>query len=123
MCDRFGLEVTVCHYPPGCSKWNPIERRLFSQISINWEGKPLRSLSLMLGYIRGTTTVTGLKVEAVLDERTYTKGRKVNRADIDQLRLSAHDILPEWNYTISPRDATTEARHAGEGGVDRPLLR
>ena len=53
LCDRFGLTVTVCHYPPGCSKWNPVEHRLFSQISINWAGKPLRTLELMLGYIRG----------------------------------------------------------------------
>jgi hypothetical protein len=123
VCDRFGLAVTMCHYPPGCSKWNPIERRLFSQISVNWEGKPLRSLSLMLGYIRGTKTVTGLKVKAVLDERTYRKGQKVTGADLDQLRLSAHDTLPEWNYTIRPREAATEARHDGEGAIDHPLLR
>src|SRR6202007_2085013 len=64
VCDRFGLTVTVCHYPTGCSKWNPIERRLFSHISINWAGKPLRTLGIMLGYIRGTTTATGLKVQA-----------------------------------------------------------
>jgi hypothetical protein len=123
LCDRFGLAVTVCHYPPGCSKWNPIERRLFSQISMNWEGKPLRSLDLMLGYIRGTTTVTGLKVKAVLDERTYTKGQKVTWADIDGLRLSAHDTLPEWNYTISPRAWSAEA-YSGDGGtIDHPLPR
>src|SRR5262249_13681312 len=58
LCDAFGLIVTVCHYPPGCSKWNPIEHRLFSQISINWAGRPLKSLNLMLGYIRGTSTST-----------------------------------------------------------------
>lgn len=77
LCDKLGLTVTVCHYPPGCSKWNPIERRLFSQISINWSGVPLRSLEIMLGYIRGTTTRTGLRVSARLDKRTYQRGQKV----------------------------------------------
>lgn len=62
--DRYGLSVTVCHYPTGCSKWNPIEHRLFSQISLNWAGKPLRSLNTMLKYIGGTTTQTGLRVHA-----------------------------------------------------------
>jgi hypothetical protein len=103
VCDRYGLKVTVCHYPPGCSKWNPVEYRLFSQISINWAGKPLKSLPLMLGYIRGTTTTTGLRVEAMLDEETYPKGQKVEREELAQLRLDAHPDLPKLNYTISPR--------------------
>jgi hypothetical protein len=77
LCDRFGLTVTVCHYPPGCSKWNPVERRLFSEISKNWEGKPLKSLAVVLAYIRGTTTTTGLSVKAYLDEGIYKKGQKV----------------------------------------------
>jgi Rhodopirellula transposase DDE domain len=101
--DGLGLAVTVCHYPPGCSKWNPIERRLFSQISVNWEGKPLRSLDIMLGYIRGTTTAAGLKVKAFLDEGTYRKGQTVTHADVDRLQLTPHATLPEWNYTITPR--------------------
>jgi transposase len=103
LCDGLGLTVTVCHYPPGCSKWNPIEHRLFSQISSNWEGKPLRSLDLMLGYIRGTTTRTGLVVTAVLDDETYKKGRKISVEDVRQLRVQEHDTCPEWNYTISTR--------------------
>jgi transposase len=103
VCDRYGLMVTVCHYPPGCSKYNPVERRLFSQISINWTGKPLRSLAIMLGYIRGTTTRTGLLVKAQLDEDTYRKGQKVSREEMDQLNLKRHDVCPEWNYTLSPR--------------------
>jgi Rhodopirellula transposase DDE domain len=94
--------VTVCHYPPGCSKWNPIERRLFSQISINWAGKPLRSLSVMLGYIRGTTTETGLTVEARLDDKTYRKGRKVAREEMDRLNIRFHSVCSDWNYTLSP---------------------
>jgi hypothetical protein len=103
LCDRFGLAVTVCHYPPGCSKWNPIERRLFSQISINWAGKPLKTLGLMLGYIRGTTTTTGLKVKAHLDEGTYRKGQKVTREEMDRLSITPHEAHPVWNYTITPR--------------------
>ena len=103
LCDGLGLAVTVCHYPPGCSKWNPIEHRLFSQISTNWSGKPLRSLDLMLGYIRGTTTKTGLAVTAVLDEATYRKGRKVSVEDVRRLQVREHETCPEWNYTLSPR--------------------
>jgi hypothetical protein len=106
LCDRFGLAVTVCHYPPGCSKWNPVEHRLFSHISINWAGKPLRSLRIMLGYIRGTTTRTGLRVTASLDEATYRKGQKVAREDMEGLNLKRHETLPQWNYTITPHIST-----------------
>jgi hypothetical protein len=102
VCNRFGLAVTVCHYPPGCSKWNPIEYKLFSQISRNWEGKPLRSLSIMLGYIRGTTTAKGLTVKAVLDEGIYRKGRKPTQEEVEKLCLARHQVYPSWNYTVSP---------------------
>lgn len=104
LCNRFQLIVSVCHYPPGCSKWNPVEHRLFSQISRNWEGKPLRTLGIMLGYIRGTTTTTGLTVTAHLDENTYRKGQKVGKDELDQLNIEYHEICPQWNYTISPRE-------------------
>jgi hypothetical protein len=103
LCDRFGVKATVCHYPAGCSKYNPVEYKLFSQISVNWEGKPLRSLGLMLGYIRGTTTSTGLKVQASLDEGVYRKGIKASRDDMKLLDIKHHDVCPRWNYTISPR--------------------
>lgn len=103
VCDGLGLTVTVCHYPPGCSKWNPIERRLFSQISVNWSGVPLRTLSTMLGYIRGTTTKTGLCVSAHLDNATYLRGQKVARAEVKGLCVREHDVCPKWNYTIRPR--------------------
>ena len=103
VCDRFGLTVTVCHYPPGCSKWNPIEHRLFSQVSMNWAGVPLRSLGVMLGYIRGTTTRTRLTVAAHLDEATYPKGQRVAPDEEARLRLRRHETRPEWNYTINPR--------------------
>ncbi len=103
LCDAFGISVIVCHYPPGCSKWNPVERRLFSQISMNWEGKPLRSLSIMLGYIRGTTTTTGLKVEAYLDETTYRKSPEIDAEEVRRLGLTPHAINSAWNYTLRPR--------------------
>jgi transposase len=103
VCDRFRLTVTVCHYPPGCSKWNPVERRLFSEISKNWEGRPLRSFSIMLGYIRGTTTTTGLTVKAYLDDGIYKKGQKVTREDVRGLALERHPVCSDWNYTIRPR--------------------
>jgi Rhodopirellula transposase DDE domain len=104
ICNRYRLTVTVCHYPPGCSKWNPVEHRLFSQISNNWAGTPLRSLAIMLGYIRGTTTSTGLSVKAVLDEGIYPRGQKVTWKDVDALNLTPHEVCPEWNYTIRPSE-------------------
>jgi hypothetical protein len=104
LCDDSGLTVTVCHYPTGCSKWNPIEHRLFSFISKNWEGKPLRTLEVMLGYIRGTSTATGLSVKAFLDEGFYARGRKVTGKDMDGLRLKVHSVCPKWNYTLHPRE-------------------
>jgi DNA-binding phage protein len=104
--NRFGLTLTVCHYPTGCSKWNPVEHRLFSQISGNWAGKPLRSLEIMLGYIRGTKTETGLTVTAHLDEGFYKKSVPYSHKDVDQLGLVPHDVCPQWNYTISPQSNT-----------------
>jgi Rhodopirellula transposase DDE domain len=103
LCDAFGLTVTLSHYPPGCSKWNPVEYKLFSHISINWAGQPLRNLDLMLAFIRGTTTTAGLKVEARLDQGIYRKGRKVTDRQLKELALSTHDVCPRWNYTLTPR--------------------
>ena len=95
--------MTVCHYPPGCSKWNPIEYRLFSEISKDWEGKPLRSLNVMLAYIRGTTTTQGLTVKAYLDEGIYRKGQKVTREDMKKVNVEPHPVCPLLTYTIRPR--------------------
>jgi hypothetical protein len=103
LCDALGLMVTLSHYPTGCSKWNPVEYRLFSQISMNWAGQPLRSLDVMLAFIRGTKTSTGLRVEAHLDQQVYQKGRKVTDRQLKGIALSPHDVCPHWNYTISPR--------------------
>jgi hypothetical protein len=101
--DQFGLTVTVCHYPTGCSKWNPVEHRLFSYISINWAGKPLRSFDTMLAYIRGTTTTTGLTVKASLLEGAYETGQGVPDTEMDKLNVERHTVCPNWNYTIRPR--------------------
>ncbi len=103
--DRLGIEVMVCHYPTGTSKWNPIEHRLFSYISLNWAGKPLRSFETMLGYIRGTTTETGLKVRALLMDRVYEKGIKVSDQEMKTLNLQRRRVCPTWNYVIKPRCA------------------
>jgi hypothetical protein len=103
LCDELHLTVTLCHYPPGCSKWNPVERRLFSQISKNWEGKPLKSFGRILGYIRGTTTTTGLRVSAYLDEGVYRKGQKVAKEELSKFSLESHQVCPRLNYTIKPR--------------------
>ena len=106
--DQLGLEVMVCHYPTGASKWNPVEHRLFSYISLNWAGKPLRTLETMLGYIRDTTTETGLKVKAFLLEREFEKGIKVPDEVMDGLNLIPRPICPYWNYIIRPT-ATSSA--------------
>ncbi len=103
LADQFGLTVTVCHYPTGCSKWNPIEHRLFGQISRNWAGKPLRTWETMLGYIRGTATSTGLQVRTYLDAELYPTGERVSDAEMAGLNLERHAICPTWNYTIRPR--------------------
>jgi hypothetical protein len=102
LADRLGLTLSVCHYPTGCSKYNPIEHRLFSFISINWAGKPLRTFDTVLNYIRDTTTKTGLKVKAFLNEKIYEKGLKVTDAEMKALNLERSDICPQWNYTIRP---------------------
>jgi hypothetical protein len=106
LADHLGIEVMVCHYPRGASKWNPIEHRLFSYISLNWAGKPLRSFETMLSYIRGTTTEAGLKVRAFLVDRVYEKGRKVSDQEMKALNLQRRRVCPTWNYVIKPRCAS-----------------
>ena len=101
--DALGLIVTVCHYPTGTSKWNPIEHRLFSEISKTWAGCPLRSFDDVLSYIDDTKTETGLTVQAHLVTETYDKGVKVPDEEMDALCIQPHDVCPQWNYTIYPR--------------------
>jgi hypothetical protein len=99
----FALTVTVAHYPSGASKWNPIEHRLFSELSRNWAGEPLDSYQKILNYARTTKTRTGLKVTAYLDRRNYPCGLKPTPEEIASLRLRRHETLPAWNYTIKPQ--------------------
>jgi hypothetical protein len=102
--DETGLAVTVTHLPPGTSKWNKIEHRLFSFITQNWRGKPLVSHLVIIQMIAATTTKTGLKVDCDLDANTYQKGIVVSDEDMDSLNIRHHDFHGEWNYTIKPRE-------------------
>jgi hypothetical protein len=102
LCDAHGLTVTVCHYPPGASKWNPIEHRLFSEISKNWAGEPLVSFDTALHYMRTTKTASGLRVRARLVRKKYPIGEKIPQAAMDNLAVSPHQTLPDWNYTLFP---------------------
>src|SRR5438874_2691652 len=102
LCNRFGLAVTIAHYPTGASKWNPIEHRLFSEISKNWAAEPLDSYQKMLNFIRTTCTRTGLTVSAYLDRRHYPTGTSPDPEQIRRLSLKRHSTLPAWNYTIAP---------------------
>ena len=101
-CDRFGLTVTVCHYPPGTSKWNPIEHRLFSEISKNWAGQPLESYETVLNYLRPPKTEAGLVVNATLLDGDYPTGINISQAQMDRVNLRLHKTLPMWNYTLVP---------------------
>lgn len=101
--DAFGMKVTVCHFPSGASKWNPVEHRLFGPISCNGSGVPLRSLELLLRLVRTTVTKGGLKVCARLTRKTYRKGIRVSNTEMEALNLRRHTVCPQWNYTINPR--------------------
>jgi Rhodopirellula transposase DDE domain len=103
LADRWGLTVTVCHYPRGASKWNPADHRLFSRISSNWAGQPLRSLETLLACVRGTQTQAGFAVRAALLPGTYEEGTKVPEHEVATWRLRSHAVCPQWNYTIKPR--------------------
>ena len=101
ICLSYGITITVCHYPSGASKWNPTDHRLFSFISMNWAGVPLRSYDIMLNYIRNTTTQQGLGVDAILHEKIYEKGIKITDSQMKEIRFKNYDLLPQWNYTIT----------------------
>jgi hypothetical protein len=103
MADETGLVIAVSHFPPGTSKWNKIEHRLFSFISKNWRGQPLTSLQVIVSLIAGTTTRTGLKVHAEIDGRSYPAGIKVPDAEMDLINLRRDEFHGEWNYEILPR--------------------
>ncbi len=103
--DDTGLSITVCHYPSGASKWNPIEHRVFSQISRNWAGCPLRTLNRILSFIRGTKTKTGLTVDAEVDPVTYQKGIRIRDSEMRSLNITRRRLCPNLNYTIRPRES------------------
>jgi len=97
-----GLEITVCHYPPGTSKWNKIEHRMFSFISLNWKGEPLVSFETVIQLISATTTRTGLIIKARLDKRIYATGIDIAKEEMEKLNLRVHEKNPQWNYSLSP---------------------
>lgn len=106
LADRLELAITVCHYPPGTSKWNKIEHRLFSFISLNWRGQPLVSYETIVNFIGSTTTNKGLKVKAKPDLKEYKKGIKISDEEMDELNIQYYKANPQWNYTIKPRTMT-----------------
>jgi len=103
LADETELTISVCHYPPGSSKWNKIEHRLFCHITQNWRGRPLSSRQAIVELIGATTTKTGLIVRCELDEKPYAKGVKVSDAEMAALNIKGDALHPQWNYTISPR--------------------
>ena len=107
LADQTGLKITVCHFPPGTSKWNKIEHRLFSFISTNWRGKPLISHEVIINLITATTTSTGLKVYAQLDDRPYPKEIEVTDQELAAVNITRNPFHGDWNYTITP--STTES--------------
>jgi hypothetical protein len=99
---EIGLEISVCHFPPGTSKWNKIEHRLFSFISKNWRAKPLTSIEVVVNLIANTTTEKGLKVKAKKDTNLYAKSIKITDTEMEEVKLKKHKFRGEWNYTIVP---------------------
>lgn len=103
LADEFGLIITVNHYPPGASKWNPVEHRMFNLISGNWAGHPLDTYETILNFIRTTTSTTGFKCQADLDTTVYETGLTVSKEELNKLHLRPHRRFPNWNYTLYPR--------------------
>ena len=104
LADEVGLEISVCHFPPGTSKWNKIEHRLFSYITLNWRGKPLTSYEVIVNLIAATTTSKGLKVKCMLDRNEYPKGIKITKEEVEELGIIRDEFHGEWNYTFKPID-------------------
>ncbi|MCP4753861.1 MAG: hypothetical protein GY866_23500 [Proteobacteria bacterium] len=103
LCDKHGFKVTVCHYPPGASKWNAIEHRLFSEINKNWRGTPLVDYETAYKYTASTKTTTGLETDAVIVGKQYQKGLKASKEDLGKLNMQRHELNPLRNYTLCPR--------------------
>lgn len=100
---RQGLRISVCHFPPGTSKWNKIEHRLFSYVSMNWRGRPLTDYKTVVNLIAATTTKSGLTIKVRLDKKTYQRGIKVSSEELKNIKLRQHKFHGEWNYTITPK--------------------
>jgi len=113
LADEIGVTITVCHFPPGTSKWNKIEHCMFSFISMNWRGKPLSSYETIIKLIGSTKTKKGLKIEARLDERDYKTGIKILDEDMSQLKISLHELYPNWNYSKEPRVTLSNSQVIG----------
>ncbi|MGA8364430.1 MAG: ISAzo13 family transposase [Solirubrobacteraceae bacterium] len=105
---RTGLSITVCHFPPGTSKWNKIEHRLFSYIAMNWRGKPLASLATIVSLIGSTNTTAGLRVRSEIDQGSYPQGVALADQEMDQINLERHSFHGDWNYTIHPGRVPTK---------------
>lgn len=103
LADEIGLEISVSHFPPGTSKWNKIEHRLFSHITLNWSGKPLISYEVIVNLIAATTTSKGLNVKCMLDRNEYPKGIKITKEEVEELEIIRDEFHGEWNYTFKPR--------------------
>ena len=104
LADAIGLRITICHFPPGTSKWNKIEHRMFCHITKNWRGKPLRSHAVIVNLIGNTKTNAGLHVEAELDSNAYETGIEVSDEELAAVRMKKDKFHGEWNYTISPKE-------------------
>jgi hypothetical protein len=117
-----GLAITVCHFPPGTSKWNKIEHRLFSHITMNWRGRPLTSHQVVVSSIAATTTATGLTVRAELDPGSYPAGVKVSDAEMDALPITRHDWHGDWNYTLRPEPSASPPPGPGASAWAHPAL-
>jgi hypothetical protein len=120
LAEQTGLEITVCHFPPGTSKWNKVEHRLFSHITMNWRGRPLTSHDVVINSIAATTTRTGLTVQARLDEGSYPTGVKVSNAQLAALPVSRHPFHGDWNYTLHPASRHAAATAALTAAGDQP---
>jgi len=120
--DEHTMTITVAHYPTGASKWNPIEHRMFSEISKNWAGEPLESFETVINFARDTSTQTGLRIEAYRDQRDYEKGRKVSDKEMDKFAIIKGDELGKWNYTIQPRAPRGSTQSEPNPKPHRPIL-
>jgi len=102
--NRMGLAISVSHFPPGTSKWNKIEHRMFSQITKNWRGRPLLSMEIIVNLIAATTTQKGLRIKCQSDPNLYERGKKISDREIAEIKMNKEDFHGEWNYLIEPEN-------------------